>query len=160
MNLVPASLTQQTEDAAPVVQPSKAVPVIEPSDNALAPASPQGSAISAPCPAAAAQSPALSDVLPWVWLVSAAIMIGYGVLSYLRLRRRLRFAVRDKTDPRIWYSDRICSPCVVRLLQPKIYLTFGLNETETGHILAHERQHLRIGDHLWKALGWLILSVH
>lgn len=110
--------------------------------------------------AAAAQSPALSDVLPWVWLAGAAIMIGYGVLSYLRLRRRLRFAVRDKTDPRIWYSDRICSPCVVRLLQPKIYLTFGLNETETGHILAHERQHLRIGDHLWKALGWLILSVH
>lgn len=160
LNLVPASLTQQTADAAPVVQPSNAVPVIEPSDNVLTPARPQGSAISAPGPAASPQSSALLAVLPWIWLTGTTIMVGYGVLSYLRLRRRLRFAVRDEADPQIWYSDRICSPCVAGLLRPKIYLTFGLTEQETGHILAHERQHLRNRDHLWKALGWLILSIH
>lgn len=31
---------------------------------------------------------------------------------------------------------------------------------ELGFVLAHERAHLRRRDHIWKPLGWLLLSVH
>lgn len=33
-------------------------------------------------------------------------------------------------------------------------------EPELGFVLAHERAHLRRRDHIWKPLGWLLLSVH
>lgn len=35
-----------------------------------------------------------------------------------------------------------------------------LSEPELGFVLAHERAHLRRRDHIWKPLGWLLLSVH
>lgn len=35
-----------------------------------------------------------------------------------------------------------------------------LSEPELGCVLAHEGAHLRRRDHIWKPLGWLLLSVH
>lgn len=35
-----------------------------------------------------------------------------------------------------------------------------VSEPELGFVLAHERAHLRRRDHIWKPLGWLLLSVH
>lgn len=35
-----------------------------------------------------------------------------------------------------------------------------LSEPELSCVLAHERAHLRRRDHIWKPLGWLLLSVH
>lgn len=35
-----------------------------------------------------------------------------------------------------------------------------MSEPELGFVLAHERAHLRRRDHIWKPLGWLLLSVH
>ena len=55
---------------------------------------------------------------------------------------------------------RISSPCVAGLFRPQIYLTFGLTESEKSYILAHERQHIKNGDHIWKMLAWLIMCVH
>lgn len=52
------------------------------------------------------------------------------------------------------------SPCVAGLFRPQIYLTFGLTESEKSYILAHERQHIKNGDHIWKVLAWLIMCVH
>lgn len=120
-------------------------------------------------PAAAENAPApvqrglwetYSPALAWVWLGGAAACFAWGVVSYLSLKRRLRFAVRDDTLPGVWYSDRIQSPCVAGLLRPQIYLTFGMSEDERDYVLAHERQHIRSGDHIWKVAGWLIMCVH
>lgn len=99
-------------------------------------------------------------VLPWVWLTGAAALLLFGAGSYALLRRRLRFAVRDGDSPDLWYSDRISSPCVAGLLRPRIYLTFGMDSGQQRCVLAHERQHIRAGDHLWKVLAWLIMCLH
>lgn len=99
-------------------------------------------------------------ILSAIWLAGAAGFLLYGAVSYLLLKRRLRFAVRDEAIPGVWYSDRIPSPCVAGLFRPKIYLTFGLTEEEKGYVLAHERQHIKNGDHIWKVLAWLIMCVH
>lgn len=95
-----------------------------------------------------------------VWAAGTAAFLAWGAASYLRLRRKLRFAVKDGARPGVWYSDRIPSPCVAGFLRPQIYLTFGMTEEETGYVLAHERQHIRTGDHVWKALAWVVMSVH
>ena len=99
-------------------------------------------------------------VLAAVWLAGVGAMLAYGAGSCLLLRRRLRFAVRDETEPGVWLSDRVAGPCVVGLFRPRIYLPFGLTGEQRSHILAHEREHLRTGDPLWKALAWAALSVH
>lgn len=99
-------------------------------------------------------------ILSALWLAGAAGFFLYGAVSYVLLKRRLRFAVKDEVIPGVWYSDRIPSPCVAGLFRPQIYLTFGLTESEKSYILAHERQHIKNGDHIWKMLAWLIMCVH
>lgn len=97
-------------------------------------------------------------VLARIWLIGMAVFYGFTLLSYLLLKRKLRFAV--KLEGNVYVSDRIPSPCVVGYFRPRIYLVPGLSETEQAHILAHERAHLRAGDHWAKLIAWLALGVH
>ena len=93
-----------------------------------------------------------------VWLAGMAVFYGLTAVSYFRLRRRLRFAVREEDG--VYVSDRIPSPCVVGYFRPRIYLVPALSAEERAHILAHERAHLRAGDHWAKLIAWLALGVH
>lgn len=95
-----------------------------------------------------------------LWLMGLWGLLLYTGLSYLRLKRRLRFAVKDEHLSDVWYSEHIASPCVVGFFRPRIYLTYGMSDTEKSYVLAHERQHIRTGDHLWVAISWLILCLH
>ena len=56
--------------------------------------------------------------------------------------------------------DAIDTPFVLGVLFPRIYLPPGLDGTQRTYVLAHERAHIARGDHLWKPLGWLLLSVY
>lgn len=111
-------------------------------------------------PSSASREAQYGGAIALIWCGGIALTLGYSVVSYLLLRRRLRFAVKDDTLRGVWYSDRISTPCVVGFLRPQIYLTFGLSEQEKTHILAHERQHIKNGDHIWKALAWFVMCLH
>ena len=93
-----------------------------------------------------------------VWLAGMAVFYGLTAVSYFRLRRRLRFAVREEDG--VYVSDRIPSPTRDLVFRPRIYLVPGLSAEERAHILAHERAHLRAGDHWAKLIAWLALGVH
>ena len=111
--------------------------------------------------AARAGSPAPltgGDVLPWVWLAGLAAMTLHAAVSAVRLRRRLAAAVRLSDG--VWEADGIAAPFVYGLIRPKIYLPFGLPETDRTHILLHERTHVRRGDPWWKLLAFVILTAH
>ncbi|MBQ6404031.1 MAG: M56 family metallopeptidase, partial [Oscillospiraceae bacterium] len=56
--------------------------------------------------------------------------------------------------------DEIDTPFVLGTLCPKIYLPSALDEDQAVYVLAHERAHIARGDHWWKPLGWLLLSVY
>lgn len=99
----------------------------------------------------------LLPTLALVWACGVAGMLLYGCTAQLLLRRKLRFAVKEGD---VYLSDRIASPCVVGIFRPRIYLTFGLTEQQRQIIERHERAHIRHGDVVYKALGFLILSVH
>lgn len=104
---------------------------------------------------------AMETWVPWVariWLAGAAAFYGLTLLSYVLLRRKLRFAVKEAEG--VYVSDRIPSPCVVGYFRPRIYLVPGLSAEERAHILAHERAHLRRGDQWAKLIAWLALGVH
>lgn len=94
----------------------------------------------------------------WIWAAGAAGMLGYGAVSYGMLRRRLATAVPLAEG--IKQSEWAPSPFVLGLFRPTIYLPFRLAEEDVAFVVAHERCHIRRGDHWWKPLGFLLLSLH
>ena len=100
---------------------------------------------------------ALVPTLSKIWLAGVGVMLLYGVVSWLRLRRKLRFAVPDGD---VFICDELSQPCVAGFLRARIYLPAGLTEQQRRHIVCHEREHIRRGDHIVKALSWLAVCVH
>jgi len=97
-------------------------------------------------------------ILSVVWIAGVALMAGYFAFSYLSLRFRLRDAVRS--EGKVWYSDRIDTAFIFGIFNARIYLPFGIEGTAAEHVLAHERAHLKRGDHIIKPLAFFILSLH
>ncbi len=92
------------------------------------------------------------------WLLGVTAMLLYAAGSTLLLRRKAAASLRQRGNIRV--CDAIPSPFILGLARPRIYLPSSLNEEERRFVLAHERAHLRRLDHIWKPLGFLILSVH
>lgn len=109
-------------------------------------------------PGAETPRPALTQTLSRVWAAGVLAMLLWAAVSDVRLRARLRTACRR--EEQIWVCDGIDSPFVFGVVRPRIYLPPGLDEEQTAYVLAHERAHIARGDHVWKPLGWLLLSVY
>lgn len=93
-----------------------------------------------------------------VWLLGMAAMLLYSMISYLKLRRRIQAVVLLRKG--IYLADHIDTPFVMGLFRPAIYLPSTLDDSARRYIIAHERHHIRRGDHIFKALGFLALSIH
>ncbi len=97
-------------------------------------------------------------ILAWVWLFGVLVLVLYTLVSTLRLRHQVREAVRLQGN--IYQSEQLASPFVLGMLRPKVYLPYHMDSREAQHVLAHEQAHLRRGDHFWKPLGFLLLTIH
>lgn len=97
-------------------------------------------------------------VLANFWILGMAVLFLYTVVSYWRVKRKVRTAVLLKEN--IFQSEHVASPFVLGIIKPKIYLPFEMGERETAYVIAHEQAHIRRKDHLWKPVGFLILTVH
>lgn len=93
-----------------------------------------------------------------VWAAGGAGMLLAGVLSLLRLRRRLRGA--RGAEAGVWVAAGLPTAFVLGVVRPRIYLPEGLNDRERGLILAHERAHIRRGDPALRLLAWTALCLH
>ena len=94
----------------------------------------------------------------YVWLLGLAVMLIYALVCYVLLKRKMRFAV--KSEGNIYESENVGSPFILGVIRPKIYLPFGASAENRGHIIAHEKAHLKRKDHLIKPIAFLILSVY
>ena len=109
-----------------------------------------------PAAGAAAPVPLWLSVGSLVWVVGMAVLAVWAVASLLRLRARVATAVRWEGN--VYLSEHVRSPFLLGLLRPRIYLPFGAEEL--GPILAHERYHLRHGDHWVRLFAFVLLTVH
>ncbi|MDY3224655.1 MAG: M56 family metallopeptidase, partial [Candidatus Faecousia sp.] len=111
-------------------------------------------------PAQTAQQPETSpmQIATYIWAAGASVMALYSIVQYLILRRRLAEAAPLQGE--IYLADRISSPFVMGIFRPRIYLPSGTPMEERRFIVAHERQHIRRGDPLWKLLGYAALCLH
>ena len=97
-------------------------------------------------------------VLAGIWLFGIAALFLYSAVSYWRLRRKVCEAVILRGN--IYQSEKVCSPFVLGIIRPKIYLPYHMDSREMGHVIAHEQTHIRRRDHWWKPLGFLLLTIH
>ena len=96
--------------------------------------------------------------LAGVWFVGIAALLIYTLISFLRLKSKIGTAVLLRDN--IYQSEAVVSPFVLGIIKPKIYLPFNMIEQDMEHVIAHEKAHLGRKDHLWKPLGFLILTLH
>lgn len=92
------------------------------------------------------------------WLLGLVAVLAVGVVSLLRLRRRVAQAVWCGGE--VWECGAVPTPFVLGFFRPRIYLPPGLAGTERTCILIHERHHIRRRDPWWKLLAWCILAVY
>ena len=97
-------------------------------------------------------------VLAGIWLFGIAALFLYSAVSYWRLRRKVCEAVILRGN--IYQSEKVCSPFVLGIIRPKIYLPYHMDSREMDHVIAHEQTHIRRKDHWWKPLGFLLLTTH
>lgn len=93
-----------------------------------------------------------------LWAIGAAGMVLYALISCIRLRRQV--AVSLRLEGNVWMSDGVNSPFIFGLFSPRIYLPSDLEGQKLACVIAHEKAHLERRDHLWKPLGFLLLSVY
>ena len=112
-----------------------------------------------PAPGASANPPQIwIPVLAWIWLFGIAALFLYSAVSYWCLRRKVCEAVILRDN--IYQSENVCSPFVLGIIRPKIYLPYHMDSREMGHVIAHEQTHICRRDHWWKPLGFLLLTIH
>jgi len=93
-----------------------------------------------------------------IWIVGMIALLIYTVISYVKVKRKIGTAVLLREN--IYQSENVVSPFVLGIIKPKIYLPFNMNEKDMEHVVAHEMAHIRRKDHLWKPLGFLLLTLH
>ena len=93
-----------------------------------------------------------------IWLTGIAVMLLYTLISYFRIYFKVKEAIPLKDN--IFICDAVSSPFILGILRPKIFLPSAMNEEDRKYVIAHEKAHLKRFDHLWKPLGFLLLSVY
>ena len=93
-----------------------------------------------------------------VWFIGVAVMLIYGVVSFVILKRKMREAAHIEAN--IYEAGNIKSPFVLGVFKPKIYLPIGLSGQERSYILLHEQTHIRRRDHIVKFAAYFILCLH
>ncbi len=93
-----------------------------------------------------------------VWVVGTVGMLVYAAVSYGRLRRRVREAVRREEN--MFACEGLMSPFVLGVWRPRIYMPIATAEEDVPYMLAHERAHIRRLDHIWKLFAFGLLCVY
>ncbi len=99
-----------------------------------------------------------TDVLFWIWLAGATAVLSAGAVSARRLSAGLRFAVRRERG--VYAASGIPTSFVFGVFSPKIYVPENADEESLPYILAHERAHIKRGDHITKIAAYIVLSLN
>ena len=93
-----------------------------------------------------------------LWIVGIFAMVVYGVVSFLRVKKRVAPSIRLRGN--VYFCDDIDTPFILGVVRPRIYLPSEISERDMKYVIDHEKAHLKRGDHIWKPLGFLLLAVY
>lgn len=93
-----------------------------------------------------------------VWIAGIAAMLIYTAVSCLRIHKKVAEAA--PLEENILLCDQVDTPFILGVFRPRIFLPSAIQEQDMKYVIAHEKAHLKRYDHLWKPLGFLLLTVH
>ena len=99
------------------------------------------------------------EVVGYIWILGMLIMLVYALAAYIRMRSITSESV-VYGEKGVKLCDRIETPFIIGTVHPTIMLPPGLSEIQYENVLAHEKRHLLRRDHIWKFLGFLLLTVY
>ncbi len=97
-------------------------------------------------------------VISIIWIIGIGAILGYGVGSYVSLKRELIGAVKEEDG--IYSCDYIKTALVLGFIVPKIYISSDLDKSKRKFILLHEQTHIRRGDSFFRLLAYIALAIH
>ena len=97
-------------------------------------------------------------VLGWIWLGVMVCMLLYMAASFIYLRIKTRVGV--KREDNVYLCDYVKTPFILGVIRPRICLPSDISDKDYIHVVAHEEAHIKRLDHIWKPLGFLLLSVY
>ena len=98
------------------------------------------------------------DVAIVVWFIGVIAMFLYAIISFIILRIKIKEATPLKNN--VMICDHIDTAFVLGIIRPKIYIPSNLNGGDMECVIAHEKAHIKRGDHIWKLIGYLLLSIY
>ena len=100
----------------------------------------------------------LAFIASVLWLCGIVVLLLYTAVSYRRIHKSVREAALYQGN--VWLCDRIDTPFIFGVLRPRVFLPSDIEKADLPYVLAHEQAHLKRRDHLWKPLGFLLLTVY
>lgn len=93
-----------------------------------------------------------------IWLAGILAMAVYSFVTLVRLKQKLKTAVREKDN--LYVTTKVATPFVLGIFKPRIYLPAILGEEEKGYVLLHEQIHLQRKDYIIKNVAFFALCLH
>ena len=93
-----------------------------------------------------------------LWGIGVAVMLGYMVFTYLRMKFTLRESV--KREAGVYENGAIPTAFLLGYLRPRIYLPSYITKEDAQLVIRHERAHLRRGDNWLKLVAYICLAIH
>ncbi len=101
---------------------------------------------------------ALSVFAKFVWPVGVLAMLLYAGISYLRISKKIKETVHF--SDKILLCDHVATPFILGIFRPRIILPSSIGPKDAEHVIAHEQAHIKRLDHIWKPLGFVLLSFY
>ncbi len=98
------------------------------------------------------------SIIACIWLVGIIAMLVYALVSFLKIKKSISQAMRVQDN--IFICDNIATPFILGIVRPKIYLPSSLYKEDVLYVIDHEKSHIKRLDHLWKPLGFLVLTLY
>ncbi len=96
--------------------------------------------------------------LGWIWLAVMLCMLLYMAASFIYLR--IKTKVKVEREDNVYLCDYVKTPFILGIIKPRIYLPSDISDKDYSLVVAHERAHIKRLDHIWKPLGFLLLSIY
>lgn len=97
-------------------------------------------------------------ILCAIWAMGAVGFLLYALITYFKMYRRVQ--VSEEIEKGVYLCDDIDKPFILGIIKPRICLPSGMPEEQMTYVIRHERAHLARGDHWWKPLSFVLVSIH
>ncbi len=99
-----------------------------------------------------------TEIAGYTWLLGLIVMILYAGISIVKIQRAMRESIHVRDN--LYACDFVQSPLILGFFRPRIYIPPNMDTKTENLIVAHEKTHIQRGDHFWKPLGFVILSIY